>query len=134
MEFYGLLRFNEVAALSFDDLVWIFLFDIRRRINMPREILSLLILTLIPFHAQYAKVLTYNSALSDFKKLFKFFDLDPTGFGEHSGRRGGTTAAVAAGAQIELMLQGRWRSESMPPLYTDDAVKLRRDFASRLSN
>ena len=79
--------------------------------------------------------LKYHSALSDFKCLFKFFDLDPAGYGEHSGRRGGTTAAAAAGADInELKLQGRWKSDSMPRLYTDNAVKLRRDFASRLAN
>ena len=78
--------------------------------------------------------LKYHSALSDFKKLFKYFDLDPTGYGEHSGRRGGTTAAAAAGADInELKLQGCWRSDSMPRLYTDNAIKLCRDFASRLS-
>ena len=79
--------------------------------------------------------LKYHSALSDFKKLFKLFNMDPTGYGEHSGRRGGTTAAAAAGADItELKLQGRWRSDSMPRLYTDNAVKLRRDFATKLSN
>ena len=79
--------------------------------------------------------LKYHSALSDFKKLFKYFDLDLTGYGEHSGRRGGTTAAAPAGADInELKLQGRWRSDSMPRLYTDNAIKLRRDFASRLAN
>ena len=79
--------------------------------------------------------LKYHSALSDFKCLFKFFNIDSTGFGEHSGRRGGTTAAAAAGADInELKLQGRWRSDSMPRLYTDNAIKLRRDFASRLAN
>ena len=79
--------------------------------------------------------LKYHSALSDFKHLFKYFNMDPKGFGEHSGRRGGTTAAAAAGADInELKLQGRWLSDSMPRLYTDNAVKLRRDFASRLAN
>ena len=65
--------------------------------------------------------------------MFQFFNLDPTGYGEHSGRRGGTTAAAAAGADInELKLQGRWRSDSMPRHYTDNAIKLRRDFASKL--
>ena len=79
--------------------------------------------------------LKYHSALADFKKLFKYFDLDPTGYGEHSGCRGGTTAAAAAGADItELKLQGRWCSDSMPRLYTDNAIKLRCDFASRLAN
>ena len=82
-----------------------------------------------------ATQLKYNTALNDFKTLFKFFNMDPTGYGEHSGRRGGTTAAAAAGADInELKLQGRWLSDSMPRHYTDNAVKLRRDFAARLAN
>ena len=59
-------------------------------------------------------------------------NIDPAGFGEHSGRRGGTTAAALSGASIdELMLQGR--STNMPRLYSDNASKVRRDFAIRLS-
>ena len=78
--------------------------------------------------------LRYNTALSDFKSLLEAINIDPSGYGEHSGRRGGTTAAASAGASIlELMLQGRWSTEEMPRLYTDNAKKVRREFAAILS-
>ena len=80
------------------------------------------------------KKLSYATALKDLRKALIAIDIDPSGFGEHSGRRGGTTFAASSGAPIdELMLQGRWRSTDMPRLYTDNASKLRREFALRLS-
>ena len=78
--------------------------------------------------------LKYNIALRDLRTVLRLIGLDPTGYGEHSGRRGGTTAAANKGATLnELMIQGRWRSESMPRLYTDNAVKCKRKFARRLA-
>ena len=79
--------------------------------------------------------LSYNTALSDLRNTLRLIGIDPAGYGEHSGRRGGTTAAAAKGASLnELMLQGRWKSESMPRLYTDNAVKCKRKFARRLAS
>ena len=78
--------------------------------------------------------LLYNTTLRDLRKCLTKVGINPEGFGEHSGRRGGTTAAALAGASIdELMLQGRWKSQSMPRLYSDNAIKLRRDFANRVA-
>ena len=78
--------------------------------------------------------LRYNTALRDLRSTLRLIGVDPTRFGEHSGRRGGTTAAAAKGASVhELMIQGRWRSESMPRLYTDNAFKTKRSFARRLA-
>ena len=55
--------------------------------------------------------LKYNTALRDLRSALRLIGVDPTGYGEHSGRRGGTTAAAAKGTSIdELMIQGRWRS------------------------
>ena len=77
----------------------------------------------------------YNTALRDLRRTLKQIGVDPAGFGEHSGRRGGTTAAATHGATLdELMIQGRWRSEAMPRLYTDNAKKAKRKFARRLAN
>ena len=68
--------------------------------------------------------LLYNSALRDLRSALRLIGVDPQGYGEHSGRRGGTTAAADKGATLdELMIQGRWRTESMPRLYTDNAIK-----------
>ena len=79
--------------------------------------------------------LSYATALRDLRKCLAQVGINPNGFGEHSGRRGGTTAAASAGASVdELMLQGRWRSSEMPHLYTDNAIKARKDFALCLSN
>ena len=79
--------------------------------------------------------LPYNTALRDLRQVLTQIGIDPKGFGEHSGHRGGTTAAAAQGATLdELMIKGRWRSESMPRLYTDNAKKLKRKFARRLPN
>ena len=77
--------------------------------------------------------LSYNTALSDLRSALSAIGIDPTG--KHSGRCGGTTAAAAKGASLdELMLQGRWRSESMPRLYTDNVIKSKRKFACRLAS
>ena len=79
--------------------------------------------------------LKYNTALRDLRSTLALIGIDPSGYGEHSGRRGGTTAAAAKGACLdELMIQGRWRSESMPKLYTDNAIKCKRKFARRLAS
>ena len=76
----------------------------------------------------------YNTALRDLKKCLSKVGIDPSGFGEHSGQRGGTTAAVSADASLdELMHQGQWKSQDMPRLYTENALKLRHDFANRLA-
>ena len=78
--------------------------------------------------------LTYHTALRDLRTVLRLFGVDPRGYGEHPGRRGGTTAAAAKGPTLtELMMQGKWRSESMPRLYTDNAIKCKRKFARRLA-
>ena len=167
IQFFALLRFSEVASLTFDDLTWtpsgldIYIKRSKTDQHAKGAIVSLNYnsdsnLCPIRLTKKYIRVLKYDSgyllpvmskkrpdgstplkyhsALADFKSLFKFFNLDPAGYGEHSGRRGGTTAAAAAGADInELKLQGRWRSDSMPRLYTENALRLRKDFASRLA-
>ena len=168
IEFFGLLRFNEVANLTFDDILWTPLgFDIHIKksktdqhskgdyvsiIKNKTAAICPVALTLFYLNKLNIKSgllmpsfrgktivtsspLLYNTALRDLRKCLTKVGINPDGFGEHSGRRGGTTAAALAGASIdELMLQGRWKSQSMPRLYSDNAIKLRRDFATRLSS
>ena len=51
--------------------------------------------------------LKYNTALRDLHSVLRMIRIDPTGYGEHSGRRGGTTAAASKGATLdELIIQG----------------------------
>ena len=167
IEFFGLLRFNEVAVLTFNDIIWT---DKGMDIIIPRSKtdqhgkgawvsishnkdpkicpvkLTHLYLRRLNYTSGFlmpamsghkpdpTSPLRYNTALSDFKSLLKAIDVDPSGYGEHSGRRGGTTAAASNGASIlELMLQGRWSTEEMPRLYTDNAKKVRREFAAILT-
>ena len=168
IEFFGLLRFNEVANLTLDDIFWTSTgFDIHIKksktdqhskgdyvsfIKNKTAAICPVALTLFYINKMNIKSgllmptfrgksivtsspLLYNTALRDLRKCLSKVGINPDGFGEHSGRRGGTTAAALAGAPIdELMLQGRWKSQSMPRLYSDNALKLRRDFATRLSS
>ena len=168
MEFFGLLRFNEVANLKYDDITWnsngfdVFIKKSKTDQHAKGDFVSIckhknpiicpVSLTLYYFKRLSIKSgfllpslrgktintsapLLYNTALRDLKKCLSKVGMDPSGFGEHSGRRGGTTAAASAGASLnELMLQGRWKSQDMPRLYTDNALKTRRDFANRLAN
>ena len=167
MEFFGLLRFNEVAALTFNDIIWTDKgFDVLIRRSKTDQhakgswvsifqnedpkicpvSLTRLYFRRLGYSSGFlmpamscrkpdpATPLRYSTALLDFKSLLKAVNIDPSGYGEHSGRRGGTTAAATAGASVlELMLQGRWATEEMPRLYTDNAKKVRREFAAILS-
>ena len=48
--------------------------------------------------------LCYNTALRDLRKCLTKIGINPTGFGEHSGHRGGTTAAASAGASMDELV------------------------------
>ena len=72
------------------------------------------------------KPVTYSGALSDLKKLMNLLGYDPSLFGEHSGKRGGATAAAANGAtDQQLKRLGGWRSDSIPAKYVDLSLKSR---------
>ena len=67
------------------------------------------------------------------KGLEKIGHPSPSSFTLHSGRRGGASAAVAAGCDmLTLKRQGRWKSDSCPQLYVDDHVNLDTDFTKFL--
>ena len=55
-------------------------------------------------------------------------------FTMHSGRRGGASAAVAAGCDLlTLKRQGRWKSDACPQLYVDEHVSINTDFTKYLA-
>ena len=63
----------------------------------------------------HSSPLWYSTALRDLRSALSSVGIDPSGYGEHFGRRDGTTDAASKGATVnELMTQSRWRSESMP--------------------
>jgi hypothetical protein len=60
------------------------------------------------------KAVPYSGALSDMKKLMSTLGYDATLYGEHSGKRGGATAAAANRAtENQLKRLGDWRSDTM---------------------
>ena len=143
------MYFSEVSQLTFSDITWTDLgFDIfiaksktDQTCTLTHRYLSALQYTsgfIMPSmkrnRPDQSSPLSYSTALRDLRSALSSIGIDPSGYGEHSGRRGGTTAAASKDATVnELMLQGRWRSESMPRLYTDNAFKSRRKFARRLA-
>ena len=80
------------------------------------------------------KKLGYSTALEDTKALMAMIGKDPTQYGEHSGRRGGATAASEAGVSwIDLKRHGRWASDSAPQRYIEQTKKRKNRVANALS-
>ena len=76
-------------------------------------------------------VICYSRALQDLKRLIERSGRDSKFFGEHSGRRGGASAAAEAGAEwTDLKRLGRWSSDAAPQLYVENTQKNK----SRLPN
>lgn len=72
------------------------------------------------------KPVQYSGALSDLKKLMSLLGYDANLYGEHSGKRGGATAAAANGAtDKQLKRLGGWRSDSIPAKYVDLSIATR---------
>ncbi len=81
------------------------------------------------------KPVSYGSALSDLKKLLQLLGCDPKLYGEHSGKRGGATAAAANGAtENQLKRLGGWRSDAMPSKYVDLSLPNRISMSQLLQN
>ena len=70
--------------------------------------------------------LSYTRFLQDLKDLIEATGRDSSFFREHSGRRGGATAAAEARAKwIDLKKLGRWASDAAPQLYVENTEKRR---------
>ena len=81
------------------------------------------------------KAAPYSGALSDMKKLMSILGYDATLYGEHSGKRGGATAAVANGATgNQLKRLGGWRSDTMAAKYVDLSINSRISMSQLLQN
>ena len=67
---------------------------------------------------------SYTTAAEDFKHVLTEAGIEPSGFGEHSARRGGATAAAAAGVDwLDLKRHGRWKSDKAAQAYVDEHEK-----------
>ena len=77
--------------------------------------------------------LSYTTALEDLKALLTSLGLDATSYGEHSGKRGGATAAAASGMDVATLQRfGGWRSQSVPSKYVDVDVQTRLNLSKAL--
>ena len=71
------------------------------------------------------KQVPYNGALEDLRALFTTLGIEGR-YGEHSGKRGGSTQAVENGMSFsQLKRLGGWRSDAMPAKYVDQSVSSR---------
>ena len=66
------------------------------------------------------QIVSYSNSLDDSRHLFQLLNI-PGRFGEHSGRRGGATAAAQNGACVaDLQQLGNWKSSSCALKYVDN--------------
>lgn len=71
------------------------------------------------------KPVPYSGALDDLRNLFTNLGIDGR-YGEHSGKRGGSTQAAENGMSFpDLKRLGGWKSDSMPSKYVDQSVSTR---------
>ena len=68
--------------------------------------------------------LCYSNALQELKEMLNSIGIAGQQYGEHSGRRGGATAAAEAGAKwTDLKKHGRWNSDTAPQLYIENTER-----------
>lgn len=66
----------------------------------------------------------YSTALEDLKSFMALIGRNPADYGEHSGRRGGATAASEAGVSwLDLKRFGQWASDSSAQRYIEETDK-----------
>jgi integrase len=77
---------------------------------------------------------SYTTLHSSCKDLIKSAGLDPSKYSTHSAKRGGATAAVAAGcSDAEVTSLGRWRSANTGRQYVHAGPEFRNNLRDRFS-
>lgn len=75
------------------------------------------------------RALTYSNAVQDLHFVLRKVGVDPTGFTEHSMRRGGASEAAKRGATIEeIRCAGGWTSVRIAAKYCEDRREHDRPF------
>lgn len=75
------------------------------------------------------RVVNYTSASEDLRVIFCSAGLDPTGYSEHSMRRGGATEAARQGASVgEIQFAGNWSCTRTVEKYIEASHRRARDF------
>ena len=79
------------------------------------------------------KSVPYSGALDDLRKLLNELGYNGKLFGEHSGKRGGSTQAAENGMDLDTLKRlGGWRSSTVPAKYVDLAVSSRIEMSKKL--
>jgi len=79
--------------------------------------------------------LRYSNALQDFHFVLRKIGVDPTGYTEHSMRRGGASEAAKRGATIEeIRCAGGWTHVRVAAKYCQDRREHARPFLQYLQN
>ena len=157
--YFGLLRSGEIRKLQFEmfqlkeDSVWIYYDKVQKttkdlhRFILPRIDEYKLYMSYFEdpkghFFRTYRKTLKRfivtpmgkNTIASAAKRIAKFLNLDPNGYGGHTWRRTGATELANSGAStIELKRAGRWKSDNVAHGYVDSSDPSKKRQAEQLS-
>ena len=66
------------------------------------------------------RTMSYTNASEDLKHVLNLINVDPTGYGEHSMKRGGATEAARRGAtSSEICVAGDWSNQKTAQKYIE---------------
>jgi hypothetical protein len=83
----------------------------------------------------FEKPVSYSGAYAAFKKLLKMFKFEPSRFGLHSLRAGGTTDAFEHAVPPHLIdLHGRWKSSNSKYAYLRPSLSKRLSYFENVVN
>ena len=76
-----------------------------------------------------SRVINYTSAIEDLRFVLHQVGIDPTGYSEHSMRRGGATEAARGGASTgEIQFAGDWSCPRTAEKYIEASHRRQHDF------
>ena len=80
-----------------------------------------------------SKPVPYPRALEDLRELLNDLGYEGKLYGEHSGKRGGATAAAESGMDMDTLKRfGHWRSSEVPSKYVDLSSRSRIEMSKQL--
>lgn len=81
------------------------------------------------FSPHPCRIINYTSAIEDLRHVLTLAGIDPSGYSEHSMRRGGATEAARRGATTrEIQFAGNWSCPKTAEKYIEASQRRNRDF------
>jgi hypothetical protein len=82
-----------------------------------------------PLQPHPTKLINYTSAVEDLRHCLRLVNVDPSGYSEHSMKRGGATEAAKRGATVgEIQHAGHWTCSLTAEKYIDESQRRIKDF------